>query len=108
MKSLGLNATEGDKAKVYLNKDDAIQFEPRKTASIFKQLWKQLLIVPNKFNGNTIKYYYTGIMNNKRNDFQLLNLSEDFVKKILPRLNINKKAGIDQISVNFWKKLQIC
>ena len=40
-------------------------------------------------------------MNNKRNDFQLLNLCEDFVKKILPRLNINKKAGIDQISVNF-------
>ena len=40
-------------------------------------------------------------MNNERNDFQLLNLSEDFVKKILPSLNINKEAGIDQISVNF-------
>ena len=51
-----LNAKEGNYAKLFLNKDDTIQFESRQNANIFKMFYfelfksKILLIAPNKFN----------------------------------------------------------
>ena len=60
-----LNAKEGNKAKVLLNKDGTIRLESRKIANIFKMFYselatnlvKKLLIVPNRFNDGTTKVY---------------------------------------------------
>ena len=81
-------------------------------AKIFKKffpatdLMKKTSIAPNKVNDVTIKENYTGICNNKRNQFQLFNKSEDVFKKILSGLNINKPARMDQILVKFLKEVE--
>lgn len=71
---------------------------------------KKTSIEPNKVNVKencvTIKENYTGVCNNKRNQFQLFNKSEDVFKKILSGLNINKPAGMDQILVKFLKDVE--
>ena len=59
LKSFGLNAKEGNKAKISLNKDGTIQFKHRENANIFKKFYS------NKFNSGTIKNNCTGISNNK-------------------------------------------
>ena len=38
-------------------------------------LAKNLPITPTKFNSDTTKVYFTDIFNNKRNKFQLFNIS---------------------------------
>ena len=81
----------GNKPKVSQNKDGSIQFEPHKNAKVFKKLYselatnlvKRLPITPNKFNGCTTEDYYTFMFNNKRNKFQLFNVSDDVVEKTL-------------------------
>lgn len=85
MKSPGLNFKEGNKTKVYINKDGTMKFEPCKNADIFKRFFsqlgtslvKKLSIASNAFNSITTKDYYTGISNNKRNYFQLSNTFQD-------------------------------
>ena len=42
---------------------------------------KKASIAPNKVNGVTIKENYTGVCNNKRNQFQSFNKSENVFKK---------------------------
>lgn len=44
---------------------------------------KQLPVVPNKFDSDTTEDYYTNIFNNKKKNFQLFNVFEDDVRKIL-------------------------
>ena len=74
MKSIGLNAKKGNKAKISLNKDGAIPFKTGDNANTFKNpyselattLMEQLPIAPNKFNSGTTKDYCIGISNNKR------------------------------------------
>lgn len=77
LKSLGLNAKEGNKTKVFLNKYGTIQFESRKKANIFKKFHSELVvkkiqIALNKFNSSIPKDYYNGISNNKGNEFCLI------------------------------------
>ena len=70
LKSLGLNAKEGDKAKIYLNKDGTIHFETYKNANISKKVYseqptnlvKKIQISPNKLNRATTKDYNTFII----------------------------------------------
>ena len=42
-------------------------------------LVKKIPIIPHQFNGGTTKDYYTGISNNKRNEFQLSSILVDLV-----------------------------
>ena len=63
------NAMEGNKTKVFLNKDGIIQFEPSED-EVYPNLVKKLSIAPNEFNSGTTKDYYTGTFNNNINEFQ--------------------------------------
>ena len=80
---------KGKKGNVPENKNGAIQCEPCKNAKFCKKLFsklaaslaKKLAIAPSRFNSVTTKDYYASIFNNKRNKFQLFNISEDVVKK---------------------------
>ena len=46
LKSLGLNVKEGNKAKVCLNKDGPIQFEPRENEDISKKFYSEIVTNP--------------------------------------------------------------
>ena len=91
-----------------------IQFEACKNASFQKNfcpklatdLVKKMPNAHNKFNRGTITDYYTGISNNKRNQFQFFCISKNVVKKLLPCSNINKPSGMDQILAKFLKEVE--
>ena len=65
---------------------------------------KKLPIAPNKFNSSRTKDYYTGISNNKRNEFQSFNVSKNVAEKIISYLNIIMAAGTDQVAAKFLKE----
>ena len=58
---------------------------------------------PNKFTSETTKNYYAKTSCNVSNNFELSNVSEKFIKKILLSLDTNKAAGMDQIPVKFLR-----
>ena len=65
---------------------------------------KKLTIASNKFNSSRTKDYYTGISNNKRNEFQSFNVSKNVAEKIISCLNIIMAAGTDQVAAKFLKE----
>lgn len=97
LKFLDLNAKEGNKGNVLLNKDGAIQCEHCKKAKYCKKLFsklatslvKKLPIAPSRFNSFTI--YFTI----KEPSFSY--------SKNLYCININKAARMDQISAKLPK-----
>lgn len=99
-KSLALSSKEGSKSKFLLIEDGTIQFEPRENANIFKKFYselatdlvKKLPIAPNTFCGSTTKDYYVDVYNNKKNEFRLLNVTEDVIENILSCLNTNNES----------------
>ena len=72
---VSINTTERNKAIIYLAKDSTTSFETHEKASILKKLYSQL--ATNLVKKTPIAF------NNNRNEFQLLNVSEDIAKNIL-------------------------
>ena len=107
--SLGLSSEKARQSKIFLNKDDAIQFEALENANTFKRFYSELAgglqeklpRAPNKFTSQTTKNYYAKTLCNVSNDFEFSNVSEEDVKKILLSLDTSKAAGIDQIPAKF-------
>ena len=58
---------------------------------------------PNKFTSQTIKNYYAKTSCNVSNDFELSNVSEEVIKKILRSLDTSKAAGMGQITTKFLR-----
>ena len=63
-----------------------------KSLELATNLAKNLPIAPTKFNSDTTKDYFTDIFDNKRNKFQLFNISAAYVviKKNLSSLHVYK------------------
>ena len=72
------------------------------------ELGKNLPVVPSNFNSGTTKDCYTGISDNRKNEFLLIKVSEDVVKKYLFCLNVNNAAGMDQFTAKFLKESCRC
>ena len=104
--SLGLSSEKARQSKIFLNKDDAIQFEALENANTFKSFYSELTgglqeklpRTPNKFTSQTTKNYYAKTLCNVSNDFEFSNVSEEDVKKILLSLDISKAVGMDPTS----------
>ena len=96
--SLGLNSKEKNKLKVSLSKVGRVQFEPHKSANIFKKfnteivtdLVRILPIALNMFISSTTKNDYDEICNCSRHPKIFL--------KALSRSNTNNAAGMDHIN----------
>ena len=94
--SLGLNSKERSKLKVSLSKVGIVQFEPHKSANIFKKfnteiVTDQVKILPialNMFISSTTKNDYDEICN-------LFQVSEDILKK---NVSLKYAVGIDHIT----------
>ena len=88
LKSLGLSSDKAIQSKIYLKKDDAIQFEALENANTFKRFYSELAgglqeklpRAPNKFTSQTTKNYYAKTSCNVSNDFEFSNVSEEDVK----------------------------
>ena len=75
----------------------------RKTQILPKCLQEKLPKAPNKFTSQTAKNYYAKTSCNVSNDFELSNVSEEVIKKILLILDTSKAAGMDQIPAKFLR-----
>lgn len=88
---LGIISKEYNKLKISLSEEIAVRLAPRENANILKNFYselstvlvKKLLIAPNKFCSSTTENYCSDEFDNKKNEFKLLNISEDVVKKVV-------------------------
>ena len=91
----------------------AVQFSSKfwKAQNIFNRFYSELAgelreklpKAPNKFTCQTTKNYYAKTLCNVSNDFELSNMSEEYIKKILLSLDTIIAAGLGQISGKFLK-----
>jgi len=110
LKSIGLPSNANNTAKVCLkDKDNALLFEPKETSNIFKDFYENLAqslvdklpTAPNKFNLDTTRVFYERL--NISGSFNLLQVDQAFVLKMLEKTNANKAPGIDKLSGIFIK-----
>ena len=67
------------------------------------RIQEKLPKAPTKFTSQTTKNYYAKILRNASNNFELLNVSEEVIKKILLSLDTSKVTGMDQIPAKFLR-----
>ena len=99
-----------NQSKIALKDIGAIQFEPMKNATIFRNFYSDLArkpgqksrVVLNKFKNNSTKQYYMDIEKSCHN-FELCNATLETIKKILAYLDSSKTPGLNGISSKFLK-----
>ena len=111
LKSLGLPSKKGSISKICLKKDDKISFDDKTNVNTFKEFYCNLanellakLPPPSKrFGITSVRKYYQNILDLLPCKFELANVSEDLILKLLKNINVNKAAGIDNLSGRFLK-----
>ena len=91
LKSLGLSSDKAQKTNTF----------KRFYSELARALQEKLPMAPNTFTTQTTKNYYTRVSCNVSNDFELSNVSEEIIKKILLSLDTNKATGMGQIPAKF-------
>ena len=99
-----------NQSKIALKDIGAIQFEPMKNATIFRNFYSDLArkpgqksrVVLNKFKNNSTKQYYMDIEKSCHN-FELCNATLETIKKTLAYLDASKVLGLNRISSKFLK-----
>ena len=98
-------------SNICLKKNDKISFDDKTNANIFKEFFCNLssdlaakLPPPsNKFGISSVRNYYQNILDLLPSKFKFSNVTEDFVLKLLKDMNIDKAAGIDNLSGKYLK-----
>ena len=111
LKSLGLPSKKGTISNICLKKDDKIYFDDKINANTFKEFFCNLasdlvakLPLPSKrFGLNTVRSYYQDILGLLPSKFKFSNVTEDHVLQLLKDMNVDKAAGIDNLSGKFLK-----
>ena len=111
LKSLGLPSKKGTISNICLKKDDKICFDDKANANTFKEFFCNLasdlvakLPPPSKrFGLNTVRSYYQDILSLLPSKFKFSNVTEDHVLQLLKDMNVDKAAGIDNLSGKFLK-----
>ena len=91
------------------DKNNALLFEPKETCNVFKNFYENLaqsLVdilppAPNKFNLDTTKTFYERL--NIPDLFNLHEVDQAFILKMLTQTNANKAPGIDKLQGIFIK-----
>ena len=104
LKSIGLAKKGKNEAKICLEENNKMFFEPKEVSRIFKQFYENLaqsLVdklppAPNKYNNDTTKVYYEGIKIN--NELNFTEVDSNQIYDILNKTNISKSPGIDKLS----------
>ena len=111
LKTLGLPSKKGSISKICLKKDEKTSFDDKTNANIFKEFFCNLasdlvakLPSPsNRFEINSVRDYYQNFLDLIPSKFRFSNVSEDVILKLLKDMNIDKAAGIDNLSAKFLK-----
>ena len=111
LKSLGLPSKKRSISNICLKKDDKISFDDKANANTFKEFYCNLasdlvakLPPPsNKFGITSVRKYYQDVLNLLPCKFKFSFVTEDLVLKLLKDMNIDKAAGIDNLSGKFLK-----
>ena len=111
LKSLGLPSKKGTISNICLKKDDKICFDDKTNANTFKKLFCNLasdlvakLPPPSKrFGLDTARSYYQDILGLLPSRFKFSNVTEYHVLQLLKDMNVDKTAGIDNLSGKFLK-----
>ena len=110
LKSLGLPSKKTSVSKICLKKEDGISFDDATNASIFNKFYsnladnlvKNLPLPSGKFGISSVRAYYNNLISPNK-EFELNQTTEEIIESILESLNIDKAAGIDNISCKFLK-----
>ena len=105
LKTLGLPSKKTSVSKICLKKEDGISFDDATNVSIFNKFYsnladnlvKNLPLPSGKFGISSVKAYYNNLMSPNK-EFELNQTTEEIMESILESLNIDKAAGIDNIS----------
>ena len=93
-------------------KDGTNQFEAPENENTFKRFYSELAgglqeklpNAPNKITSQTTKNYYAKSSYKVSNDFELSNVSEEVIKKVLLSLDASKATAMDQIPAKFLRE----
>ena len=113
LKSLGLPSKKRSIANICLKKDDKTSFDDKTNANTFKEFYCNLasdlvakLPPPsNRFGITSVRKYYQDVLNLLPCKFKFSFVTEDLVLKLLKDMNIDKAAGIDNLSGKFLKDI---
>ena len=111
LKSLGLPSKKGTVSNIFLKEDDKISFDDKTNANTFKEFFCNLasdLVAklpppPKRFGLDTVRNYYQDILGLLPSKFKFSNVNEDQVLQLLKDMNVDKAAGIDNLSGKFLK-----
>ena len=111
LKSLGLPSKKGTISNICLKKDDKICFDNKTNANTFKEFFCNLasdlvakLPPPSKrFGLNTVRSYYQDILDLLPSKFKFSDVTEGHGLQLLKNMNVDKAAGIDNLSGKFIK-----
>ena len=111
LKSLGLPSKKRSISNICLKKDDIISFDDKTNANTFKEfhcnlasdLVAKLPLPSNRFGITSVCKYYQDVLNLLPCKFKFSFVTEDLVLKLLKDMNIDKAAGIDNLSGKFLK-----
>ena len=111
LKSLGLPSKTLSISNICLKDDDKISFDDKTNANTFKEFYCNLtsdlvakLPPPsNRFGITSVCKYYQDVSNRLPCKFKFSFATEDLVLKLLKDINIDKAAGIDNLSGKFLK-----
>ena len=106
LKSLGLPSKKGTISNICLKKDDKKYFDDKRNANTFKGFFCNLasdlvakLPPPSKrFGLNTVCSYYQDVLSLLSSKFKFSNVTEDHALQLLKDMNVDKVAGIDNLS----------
>ena len=111
LKSLGLPSKKRSISNICLKKDDKISFDDKTNVNTPKEFYcnlasdlvAKLLPPSNRFGITSVRKYYQDVLNLLPCKFKFSFVTEDFVLKLLKDMNIDKAAGIDNLSGKFLK-----
>ena len=110
LKSLGSPKSSPSSSNICLNENNSIEFDSLSIAEIFKKFFSGLasnLVSklpkgPNKFGIDSVRIFYKKL-NLDRNKLTFQRVSSESIIKLLKCMDINKAAGIDNLSGRFLK-----
>ena len=111
LKSLGLPSKKCSISNICLKKDDKISFDDKTNVNTFKEFYcnfttdlvAKLPPPSNRFGITSVHKYYQDVLNLLPCKLKFSFVTEDLVLKLLKDMNIDKAAGIDNLSGKFLK-----
>ena len=111
LKELGLQNNRSPSSNICLKKKDGLTFDPFAISEVFQKFYSNLAsnlvdklpAAVNKFGLHSVEVYYKNVLQLQENKFIFHTIESNSVLKLLKNVEVNKAAGIDNISGRFLK-----